>query len=125
MTTPALQQTDLNQFTGTQTYYRHALNRKVTYTDGVKYFADRAGAHWLIDILATELERLARKHGILFITAKARDGKADLEALPDHGKPPLWSRHISLTDLPEGDWRLWMADGAPEGTVVIMLPSEY
>lgn len=65
MTTPALQQSDLNQFTGTQTYYRHALNRKVTYTDGVKYFADRAGARWLIDILATELERLARKHGIL------------------------------------------------------------
>ena len=42
----------LAQFTGTERWYRHGLVRNVTYTDGVRYVADTAGAYWLIDIVA-------------------------------------------------------------------------
>jgi hypothetical protein len=34
---------DLEAFTGTEQYYRHSINRKVLYTDGVRYLADKAG----------------------------------------------------------------------------------
>jgi Family of unknown function (DUF6876) len=43
---------NLNQFTGTEQWYRHALNHAVTFTDGAKYVADQAGAYWLLDEIA-------------------------------------------------------------------------
>jgi hypothetical protein len=116
---------NLAQYTGTEHYYRHALNRNVTFTDGVKYFAETAGAFWLLDIYATELDKLARKHGIIFATATAKDGKATLSAARDSGRKPLWTRDIDFTTLPDGEWPIWIAEGGPENTVVLMLPSEY
>src|SRR5882757_828930 len=43
---------ELAQFTGTEHWYRHALNRNVLFTDGAKYVADQAGAYWLLDEIA-------------------------------------------------------------------------
>jgi hypothetical protein len=48
-----LTKADLLEFTGTENWYRHSLNRNVTYTDGVKFMAESAGAYWLIDEVAT------------------------------------------------------------------------
>ena len=47
----ALTEGDLAQFIGTSQYYRHNLG--LLYTDGVKYVADRGGAYWLIDAIAS------------------------------------------------------------------------
>ena len=43
-TTAKLTPADLSQFTGTENYYRHALNRDILFTDGAKYVADEGGA---------------------------------------------------------------------------------
>jgi hypothetical protein len=48
----ALTERELAQFTGSAHWYRHALNRKVLFTDGAKYVADHAGAYWLLDEIA-------------------------------------------------------------------------
>lgn len=116
---------DLGQFTGTEQWFRHTLVPSVTYTEGVQYFAEKAGAYWLLDILATELPKLVRKHGIVFVTTKSDGHKADLVAVRDKGEPPLWQRQIDFTNLPEGEWSLWLSEGGPDNTIVIMLPSEY
>jgi hypothetical protein len=42
----------LTQFTGTERWYRHAVNINVLFTDGAKYVADHAGAYWLLDEIA-------------------------------------------------------------------------
>jgi len=42
----------LAQFTGSEDWYRHAINRAVLFTDGAKYVADQAGAYWLLDEIA-------------------------------------------------------------------------
>jgi hypothetical protein len=47
-----LSESDLNQFTGSENWYRHGINRKVLFTDGAKYVADEAGAYWLLDEIA-------------------------------------------------------------------------
>src|ERR1035438_101211 len=47
-----LRQDDLRQFTGSEQWYRHGINRKVLFTDGAKYVADTAGAYWLLDEIA-------------------------------------------------------------------------
>jgi hypothetical protein len=52
MSERAFNPADLGQFTGTEHWYRHGINRNVLFTDGAKYVADTAGAHWLLDAIA-------------------------------------------------------------------------
>jgi hypothetical protein len=52
MTAPKLTHAKLRQFTGTENWYRHAINPAVLYTDGAKYLAEKAGAYWLLDEIA-------------------------------------------------------------------------
>jgi hypothetical protein len=47
-----LTQSDLEQFTGSENWHRHGINRNILFTDGAKYVADRAGAYWLLDEIA-------------------------------------------------------------------------
>src|SRR5580693_5107601 len=47
-----LTKADLAQFTGSEHWYRHGLNRYVLFTDGAKYVADHGGAYWLLDAIA-------------------------------------------------------------------------
>jgi hypothetical protein len=115
----------LANFTGTDSYYRHPLCRHVVWTDGVKAFADAAGGYWLLDILATELPPLVKTHGMIFATMTVKDGKAFIGAGRGEGHKNLWERAIDFTDCPEGAWHFWMAEGGPDNTTVIMLPSEY
>jgi hypothetical protein len=44
-----LNEADLSQFTGSENWYRHGINRSVLFTDGAKYVADQGGAYWLLD----------------------------------------------------------------------------
>jgi len=52
MTTKTLSKSDLAQFTGSENWYRHGINRNVLYTDGVQHVAERGGAFWLLDEIA-------------------------------------------------------------------------
>ncbi len=47
-----LKASDLSQFTGTEQWYQHGINRKVLFTDGAKHVAETAGAYWLLDEIA-------------------------------------------------------------------------
>jgi hypothetical protein len=50
--TKTLNKSELAQFTGSESWYRHGINRKVLSTDGAKFVADQAGDYWLIDEIA-------------------------------------------------------------------------
>lgn len=127
----SLSKSDLAQFTGTENHYRHGLNRTVLYTDGVKFFAERAGggAYWFLDILATELNDIRKTEGFLSIKL---DVKGTLSAnvhtaqviVDDGNGNVLHTKDIAFTDCPVGEWKFYMAD-AGGGLSVIMLPSEY
>jgi hypothetical protein len=45
MPTNNLHAEDLDQFIGSEQWYRHSLVRSITYTDGAKYVADHGGAY--------------------------------------------------------------------------------
>ena len=53
MTTKTLSKGDLAQFTGSENWYRHEINRNVLYTDGAQHVAEHGGAYWLLDEIAT------------------------------------------------------------------------
>jgi hypothetical protein len=52
MTTKTLNKNELAQFTGSENWYRHGINRNVLYTDGARHVADHGGAYWLLDEIA-------------------------------------------------------------------------
>jgi len=43
---------DLAQFTGTEQWYRHSINRSILYTEGAQYVAEHGAAYWLLDEIA-------------------------------------------------------------------------
>jgi hypothetical protein len=45
MTTKTLSKNDLAQFTGSENWYRHGINRNVLYTDGAQHVAEHGGAY--------------------------------------------------------------------------------
>lgn len=111
---------DLSGFYGTDNYYKHPFTRSV-YTDGVKYFAEQAGAYWFLDVVLTEWDALVRREGFLTITLRVSRGSAVIDVSDGNGsyvKP----RHIDYTDCPDGDYRFFFVAGEP---CVLMLSSEY
>lgn len=115
---------DLNHFTGTEQWFAHWANRKVTYTEGVQHFAEEAGAHWFLDIVATELLPHCLREEFLSITMTVTGQSAKIVADDGNGKV-VWSKDITYTDCPEGEWKFFMAPGGPGGSCVVMVPSEY
>lgn len=109
--------TELSQFTGTEHWYKHMFGGML-YTDGVKYFAEHAGTYWFLDIVATELMKLAEREGFLSIHINSDGHAAGLSATEGNEKT-LWSRHIDFTDCPAGLWKFFLVDN------VLLLPSEY
>lgn len=110
---------EMTQFTGAEHYYRHALSR-MTYTDGVQFFAENAGggAYWLLDIVGTELLQIQKAEPFISIKLNAQDSKANISATDGNDKP-LYKRHIEYTDCPDGEWAFYLIDG------IMLLPSEY
>lgn len=115
-------QEDLARFQGTANYYRHWLNQ-FKYTDGVKYLAEAAEAHWLIDAIAS-YQRDERVTGDEMLQEfqlwqlSVCDGRGTLTLLRDTDDPVL-SQEIEYTDFPLASVNLYLNEK------VLMLPSEY
>jgi len=123
----------LSQFTGDLTRYRHGLNRHVIYTPGVQFLAERAGAYWLIDVIASYLtpqfiaqaaradERIADLH--FWRLDVAEDRTALVTARADTGCKPFVSQQIPFTDFPLEFVSIWAAFDGEHW--VLYLPSEH
>ena len=61
--TATLSEGQLRQFTGSDNWYRHGINRSVLYTDGAQFLAEQGGAYWLLDIIAIAQQHDARVAG--------------------------------------------------------------
>jgi hypothetical protein len=110
---------ELTQFTGTDNYYSHSLLRNLTYTDGVKYLAERAQAYWLIDLVASwQLEKKVRAEAFQVWTLTVTNSKA-IAVCDDGNGNVVASQEIEFTDFPLDSVKLYLTGG------VILLPSEY
>jgi hypothetical protein len=134
MTTLKLTKTDLNQFTGTEMYFRHWTGR-LLYTDGIKHLADRGGAHWLIDAIASyQMDRRVTDNPMLCATQFWKltvvDGRGTLTCVEDSGRPPVIVQEIEFTDFPLDEVEVWVERGGvptDQGwlvALVAMLPNE-
>lgn len=120
MTQNTLTKADLQQFTGTDQWYRHPLARTVLYTDGMQYLAERVGAYWLLDeiALAQALQPVAAQPFQLWRLKVNPDHTATL-ACEDGNGGTVHTKKIEFTDFPLAEITFYCVDR------VIMLTSEY
>ncbi len=109
----------LEQFTGTEQYYKYTTG--LLLTDGVKYLADACDCYWLLDIIVSY--QFNRKIACepfqtykLTVNQKRNSAKVTIE---DGNENVLKTQIIEYTDFPLDEIKLWCIDK------VILLPSEY
>lgn len=108
---------DTSGYTGSETFYRHAIVGGVRYTEGVRYVAQAAGAYWLIDeIVLSGISRTAEPWQAW--TLKVDGSRATLTADDGDGRI-LKTKAIEYTDFPDPEITIWYIDGT------LLLPSEY
>ena len=127
---------DLSQFTGTETWYRHFTG--LLYTDGIQYLAEQAEAYWLIDAIASYQHQLKRDEYLadfqLWVLSVVGEGERDYPFLlpegnhkavltcwsdtPKEGVKPAVIQQIEYTDFPLIEIKLYVSEG------VLLLPSE-
>ena len=110
----------LNQFTGTEQYYRHISG--LHYTDGVAYLAREAGAFWLIDeVMFGMLDKKMAKYrdfAVWILRVNLETKEADL-IVEDGNDNVISKRKIGFTTFPLAEISLWFENG------VLILPSEH
>ncbi len=130
-------QTGLAQFTTTETWHRHSLNRRLLWTDGAQYFADQAEAWWFIDAVALGVYgkpgpiplAVPEQDHFGIVLLDVGDGKATIQVRSDYDENDdtaghlLWHTPIHSTDCPEGIWKFYLA--AEGEHVVLLTPNEY
>jgi hypothetical protein len=121
MTTKTLSKSDLAQFTGSENWYRHGINRNVLYTDGAQHVAEHGGAYWLLDEIAViepYNKAVAAEEFQVWKLAVRPDRTATLTCDDGNGNI-VFTKEIEYTDFPLDEITLYFANN------VIHLPSEY
>ena len=114
---------DLRRFIGTGSKYERY---RLRYTEGIKYLADVAECHWLIDTIAVNRQTILRysdheAFGLWLLTLEGYKGTLEFKA--DTDCQPLIRQAIEYTDIGEycaiNPLKLYQSNG------VLMLPSKY
>ncbi len=109
--------TELNQFTGTENYYRNFTG--LLYTDGIKFLADKLGCYWLIDLVGSYQQRLRNIGFQLWKIEVNEDNSAVVTCKEDTGRPDLVRQELPYTDFKIKELELYCING------VLLLKSEY
>lgn len=110
---------------GANRLIRHPLVRPFLYSDGVQECA-AAGAYWLLDVLATEMPGWIRETavGMAVVNVSVKDSEALITSERWDGDEDGYRRHVTYTDLPDGEWVFYISDNG-DRTFTCILPSEY
>lgn len=115
---------ELSGFIGTEGYHKCTMVPNYVCTDGVIHMAEKMGAFWLLDAIAS----YQRKEEMQFWKLTVKGTKAELIMQEDSDKPILIKQNFSFTDFPEGEFDIWVGlQPTEEGKdlYVMMLKSEY
>ena len=120
MTNTTLSEAALQQFTGTENWHRHGINRNVLYTDGAKFVADAGGAYWLLDTIAIcQLDPRVKAEEFQVWKLTVRSDRTATLVCEDGNDVVVYTQEIPFTDFPMDGISLWFANN------VIYLPSEH
>jgi hypothetical protein len=112
---------DLRHFTGTETWYRHALVRDILYTEGVQYVAEQGGAYWLVDEIALlqKYQPEIAAEGFQLWKLRVKDDRSATLSCQDGDCKTIFEKTIAFTDFPLPEISFYVTNQT------ILLPSEY
>ena len=132
-----LTEADLSQFTGSDQWTRHSLCRNVIYSQGMEFVAEKAGAHWLIDAIASheaanpKMKReCAADEDFNYLhfwtlTVDLQQHTAILSCRKDSNLPLVVKQVIEYTDFPLSEIKVYAGTDGPGQPRKLYLPSEY
>ena len=120
---PSLKESDLWQFTGTETYYRHCI-KPYFYTEGIQFLAEKANAHWLIGkIFSLQAVKQIKNDEMLqqiqFWRLKVNEDNTALLTCERDENDITYTEKILYTEFPLSKILLYLQNN------VLHLPSEY
>ena len=115
-----IDEVSLANFTGTEHYYR--ISRRHLLTDGTKYLAEKAGAFWMMDAIASHLSELGTEDWFVLVKVKVEMSRAIMIYEDGNGNEHA-RQSIPYTDFPLSEIKLYACWDSEYW--VIMLPSEY
>src|ERR1700683_3716096 len=117
MSEAKLSEADLNQFTGSENWYRHG---HVLCTEGTKYVADEGGAYWLLDeiALAQRFEKPVAAEEFQVWTLTVNADRTSALTCEDGDDKTVFAKRIGYTDFPAERVTLWFENN------MIYLPNE-
>jgi hypothetical protein len=114
---------------GTQNYHKVSTRKSDPIaTDGVMSFATAANCFWLLDAIISHQGNKKLDPYLQVWILKAFGDKPKREAVLqylDNDKNVIIEQKIEYTDFPLDEITLWVMGGGPNGSNVILLPSEY
>ncbi len=116
-----LQASDLQQFTGTENYYRSSIfSKNFTHTDGVNYLVKEGRCYWLLDEIVNHNITMAkvRKEGFQVWKLAKKNSSAVL-TMEDGNGNVIRKKKIGYTDFPLDEITIYHIGG------VTLLTSEY
>jgi hypothetical protein len=115
---------ELNNFSGTERYYR--ITPDTVITDGAKFVADKGGAYWLMTAIASYLPELTEKESFIvanLTVSRSESSCTALLKLDDGNDNILAEQFIEYTDFELDVIKLYACYTGDMW--VIMLPREY
>ena len=118
---------DLNQFTGSEDFFKHSINRKLIYSEGVEYLAEQARCYWLIDLIACVLlPHLLIKYNDSFYSIELLVTGNSAVITVDDGNDNIHINHkVRWTDFPITGEPVKFFLCESDEYYCLMLPSEY
>lgn len=126
---------------GSEERFRHALNRRFSYSAGMRDVAETAGAWWLIDDVALLLAPVYAKAwqqgraGIGIVKLHVEESSpgrrsATLSLSLEDDKPDEAVQRIAVTDFPPGKWHFYLgtdsvSDDENDTVTTLIVPAEY
>ncbi|MBN8907947.1 MAG: hypothetical protein J0H99_15225, partial [Rhodospirillales bacterium] len=109
----------LAMHTGSTRWFRH-WTRRLVYTEGVQYLAEKANAYWLIDLVASWCPHPSlRSEEFVVWKLSVKPDRTAIAVADDGNGRELARQDISLTDFPLDEISLYLIDNT------LLLPSEY
>lgn len=119
-------ETALAMFSGSGDLYRH-WTRRLLFTEGIGWLADQAGAHWLIDLVASHQPAIREPFQVWRLDVR-EDRTAMIVAWSDTPgqSTRLTGQEIEYTDFPLESFEFYVINGDSGDRVrVMLLKSEY